>query len=249
MTLMVFLLASNAGMAQEKGDQFSVLIKGRVKNYSDSTPVENVHLIRFSDAKGTISGLEGKFRLPLRAKTDSFLLSAVGYGRTTYVLPDAFSGKVLDTTIYIKSFTYQLPEVEYSEGGNKALEMDLSLPEEELREIRENQKVENSGGITVDGPITGIYKKITGAGKEDRMLRQLQINKKNIEFLSKGPYRAYIKSELGLTGKEIKRFLHFCQFREDLTQGKNYYEVVERLEYWYVRYKSWRISQNPEEER
>lgn len=235
---------------QQSGPDLPITIKGTVYNYVDSSPVENVHLIRFTDAKGTITNREGYFALPLARKTDSFIMSAVGYGRITYDPPDTFEGKVYETEIYIKPYTYRLPQVDFSEPKSKALDMDFSLSDEELRDIRNRQKMNNNGGgitYTMDGPITQLYNAISGKGEQKEKIRQLRLNEKNIMFLKHGAYRAYIESELGLEGQEIDEFLYFCDFKQDLTQGKNYYEVVDRLEFWYTRYKSYRISQDRED--
>ncbi len=239
------LLSANSAFSQKKGEPLPITIKGTVYNYADSTPVENVHLIRFSDAKGAITNQEGEFSLKLARKTDSFIMSAVGYGRITYNPPDTFQGKVYETDIYIKPYTYRLPEVSFSEPKTKALDMDFSLSEEELRNIQNRKKMNDEGGITytMDGPITQLYNAISGKGEQKEKLRQLKLNERNVAFLKHGAYRAYIESELGLKGEEIDRFLYFCDFKQDLTKGKNYYEVVDRLEFWYTRYKSYRISQ------
>lgn len=237
--LLAFIGLPNNAHAQ---DEFSITIMGKIVQSDDSTPVRNVHIIRFSDAKGAISNQDGDFILPLKSKTDSFVLAAVGYGRSVYDPPDTFEGDTLAITIYLDPYTYQLPAVEFIEEPTQTMDMDFDLSEKTLREVEASQKIDNSGGITIDGAVTGLYKALTNQGHQQRKLKRLKLKQKNVEFLSQGPYRAYIESEFGLTGKDLLRFLHFCNYKRDLT-NKNYYEVVDRLEFWHTRFKSWLISQ------
>ena len=234
--LAIFRIFTPSQAGAQATDSFEVTISGTVKNAADSSPMQGVHLIRYNDASGTVTDQEGKFSLRLKKKTDSFLLSSVGFGRTTFDPPDTFKGKVYVTTIYLDEKTYRISEVTIHGKDDRSFEISLGTPKEEMEKMRKREELGKNASI--QSPIDALYKQFSKDVKERRELARLRRNVKNREFLAHGPYRAYIESEFGLTGKEVERFLAYCRFYKDYTKGANYYEIIRKLEACYIRYKS-----------
>ncbi len=215
--------------------QEPVRIQGYVKKASDSSGIPNVNLIRYSDAKGTATDQEGYFNLKLFNKTDSFILSAVGYGRTVFNPPDSFKGKVFRTVIYLREEIYGIDEVVIKGTQQRELNLDLSVPGDQAQRIANERRAGQGFGVNVPGVASSIYKAFSNEAQQRKKLKKLRRDKRNLDFLSNGPYRAYIKSEYGLKGKEIRSFLKFCDFKKNY-RGANYYEVTKKLDRCYTLY-------------
>lgn len=215
--------------------QEPVRIQGYVKKASDSTGIANVNLIRYSDAQGTATDQEGFFNLKLHNRTDSFILSAVGYGRTVFNPPDSFKGKVFKTVIYLSEEIYGIDEVVIRGTQQRKLNVDLSVTGDQAKRIANERRAGQGFGVNVPGVASSIYKAFSNEARQRKKLKKLRRDKRNLNFLINGPYRAYIKSKFGLKGKEIRSFLKFCDFDKNY-RGANYYEVTEKLDRCYTLY-------------
>jgi hypothetical protein len=219
--------------AQNTGDE--VIIKGQVKKAFDSSAIPNVNLIRFSDAQGTATDQDGRFRLRLPSTADSFILSAVGYGRTVFDPPDSFTGQAYRTTIYLSQQTYGIKEVVIEGNNERTLDVDLSMSEGRAQEIANEQRMMEGFGYNIQGAASSIYNAFNNKAERRAELKRLKKNKRNIEYLSESPYRAYIKTEFGLTGKALRSFLQYCNFDRNYRKA-NYYEVTSKLDQCYTLY-------------
>lgn len=223
------------GWAVQGLGQEPVRIQGYVKNAFDSSAIPNVNLIRYSDAQGTATDKEGYFNLKLNDKTDSFILSAVGYGRLTFDPPDTFKGKAYQTVIYLSQRTYGIEEVVIRGEQQRAIDVDLSISEDQARRINNERRAGQGFGVNIDGAASSIYQAFSNDARERQKVRELQKDRQNVKFLLNGPYRAYIRSEFGLKANEIRSFLEFCDFNRNY-RNAHYYEVTEKLDRCYTLY-------------
>ena len=215
--------------------QEPVRIQGYVKKAADSSAMQGVNLIRYSDAQGTATDQEGYFNLKLTDKTDSFMLSAVGYGRTVFDPPDSFKGKAFQTVIYLSETTYGIQEVVIRGEQERAIDVDLSVPADQAQRMANERRAGEGFGYNIPGVASSIYQAFSNDARQRQKVRELRQDKRNVEFLLSGAYRAYIRSEFGLQGKEIRSFLQFCDFRKNY-RNANYYEITEKLDRCYTLY-------------
>lgn len=222
-------------MAQQPESEAPVYINGVVKKAFDSSALPNVNLIRFTDASGTATDQDGRFRLKLADKSDSFMLSAVGYGRTIFDPPDTFTGGAYQAVIYLNERIYGIEEVVIRGNNERALDVDLSMSEGRARELANERRAGQGFGYNIQGAASALYEAFSNDAEQRAELKRLNRNKRNIEYLEKGPYRAYIKSEFGLKGDAVHNFLRYCSFRKNYRKA-NYYEVTKKLDQCYTLY-------------
>lgn len=228
------LMAGSVPVQAQNGSA-GAIIKGQVKKAFDSSAIPNVNLIRFSDAQGTATDQDGRFRLRLASPADSFILSAVGYGRTVFDPPDSFTSKAFKTTIYLSQQTYGIREVVIEGNNERTLDVDLSMSEDRAQQLANEQRMTEGFGYNIRGAASSIYNAFNNKAERRAELKRLKKNKRNIEYLSQSPYRAYIESEFGLKGEALRNFLQYCNFDRNYRKA-NYYEVTSKLDQCYTLY-------------
>lgn len=230
--MLTLALSSLSSYGQTGNDLY---IKGYVKKAMDSSGIANVNLIRFSDAQGTATNSEGRFQLKLNSKTDSFILSAVGYGRTVFNPPDTFTGRQYETVIFLSEQTYGIEEVVIRGDNQRELNVDLSVPADQAQRIANERRAGGGFGYNIQGAASSLYEAFSNDAEQREKVRRLKRNKRNVQYFMNSPYRAYIRSEFGLRDEEIRHFLEYCNFRKPY-HNANYYEVTKKLDRCYTLY-------------
>ena len=155
------------------------LISGTVR--SDTTRVENAHVINKTSNKGSITNAQGEFKISAKPG-DTLIISDIQYqGKIIVLSARQVASSNLD--ILLEELTNELEEVVLKQYGNMAEELGLpNAGKTPLTKIERNLNAYSQKSTPMvilqallfkPGGIDDIYNIISGNRKRDRKLKQL----------------------------------------------------------------------------
>lgn len=201
-------------------------IKIQGKILSDSTSVENVHIINKNSRKATISNQNGSFKIPVRVN-DTLQFSAIQYQTKLFIIDKFLLENTQLITIYLSPKINRLKEVIVKRPNNMAIA--LGLPNADKKpltkiESRLNYHTKASLPIAIIATILGqsggledIFYIASGKRKKDRKLQNL-IDKDKFSIQTEKDVqkiRIYFKDKffietLQIPTNEINFFIKHC---------------------------------------
>ena len=223
--LFFLLLVTFNGFTQSK----RIVIQGNI--ISDSTSVENIHIINKTTKKATTSDFKGRFRMPVKIN-DTIIFSAVQFENKTIIINKTHI-KNLSITVAIKSAVNQLSEVFIKKSKNIAKGLGLpNADKKPLNKLESRLNYHSKASIArvllgillrEKGSINDIYYITSGKRKKDRKLTNLIESDKfsvyqfqQLQEIKKQYKEAFFTKTLKLPKEEIDYFIKFCDSKEDV---------------------------------
>ncbi len=250
---MMFLCFGFA-QAQEKDSLTTIL--GNVYNEKNFKPVEFAHVINLDRFNATITDTLGIFRIKVN-RGDTLLITSIGYESKRYVYDGKYQPYVFES-IPMEEKLYEISEVEitpwgtYREFKNKFMSLETENPKENIHPLlwrgiplRPDTIIPHEPSIM--NPVSFLYSMFSDEGKEKRKMMEIQkhqIKQQKIE----AKYNRELVSEItGLEGKEVKRFMDFCNFTDEYILNTKQYYILKRVKKLYKEYKGSPKIQNHHE--
>lgn len=235
--------------AQQAADTPLIRLSGTVLSSDSLTPVPGVHVLNNKSKTGATTDEKGYFTIPMH-RTDTILLSAVGYEIYRFVLDVNSKSASPMVQIKLTPKTYELKAVDVfatpTEEQFKKNFLALNLPEEpklQLPQIKQPKLTEGveympSGGVAVVGPISALHNKFSREAKEKKKMQSISAQ----EYKRKS-YEAKFNKQLvakvtGLKEQELEEFMKYCKLSESLVlNAENEYEIALAITHCYKEYK------------
>ncbi len=199
------------------------LISGTV--HSDSTRIENAHVINKTSRKGSITNPMGEFKISARAG-DTLIFSDIQYqGKIVVLTAEQIERDNLD--IHLEVLTHELEEVVLRQYGNMAKELGLpNAGKKPMSKVERNLNAYSQKSTPMvilqallfkPGGIDDIYNIVSGNRKRDRKLKQLMDEDVRQErYKSLGvQVRAYLKDDFFVKEAKIPEelidpYIQYC---------------------------------------
>lgn len=222
-----------------------VELQSTILNQKDSTPIGFVHIINLTTRHGVISDYNGKFNFTVDVK-DTIKISVLGFESQKIV------GENVPTVIYLTPKNYELEEFtvlpykDYEEF--KEAFINLDLPDSSLKmnphlfmfgEEMFLYRAANNSGITIEGPISGLFDLFSKHAKSKRRYEDLLARDRYKSYLATKFNNKVVENATPLTDqKEISYFMTYCDFSDDFLAQANSYDIVVQIQHCYKEYST-----------
>lgn len=163
LTLLVIILGFSSFLkAQENEKKSLILFSGIVVTGDSLEPIPYVHILVAKHNYGTVSDSYGCFSFVVQ-KSDTLVLSAIGYKTTDFVVPDTISKKkysllmTVDTLMLPEATIYPWPN-SYLQFKEAFLELDIQDDNLEIARKNTNPKMLARMGATMKMDASMIYR-------------------------------------------------------------------------------------------
>jgi hypothetical protein len=222
-----------------------VELQSTILNQKDSTPIGFVHIINLTTRHGVISDYNGKFNFTVDVK-DTIKISVLGFESQKIV------GEQVPTVIYLTPKNYDLEEFtvlpykDYEEF--KEAFINLDLPDSSLKmnphlfmfgEEMFLYRAANNSGITIEGPISGLFDLFSKHAKSKRRYEDLLARDRYKSYLATKFNNKVVENATPLTDqKEIAYFMTYCDFSDDFLAQASSYDIVVQIQHCYKEYST-----------
>jgi hypothetical protein len=219
-----------------------VMVQGQLRDVKNGRPIPYAHVLNLRFGKATITDTLGFFTIPMR-RNDTLLITAIGYEDFTFVLPSFWPANSYSGVLYAEEKVYNIEGVTvhglgtYEQFRQKVLSLDLS-DDKVLAVQSYYNKILTEEAVKYQKVSTGFSFALRSP--EERSLRKLQkvIEEQKIEQQVEAKYNKAIVSKLtGLKGKELERFMDYCQIPRDFILRSPEYDILQRIKDSYENYK------------
>lgn len=224
---------------------YQVELQSTILNQKDSTPIGFVHIINLTNRHGVISDYNGKFNFTVDVK-DTIKISVLGFESQRII------GEQVPTVIYLTPKNYELEEFtvlpykDYEEF--KEAFINLDLPDSSLKmnphlfmfgEEMFLYRAANNSGITIEGPISGLFDLFSKHAKSKRRYEDLLARDRYKSYLATKFNNKVVENATPLTDqKEIAYFMTYCDFSDDFLAHANSYDIVVQIQHCYKEYST-----------
>jgi hypothetical protein len=239
---LVFVFSIIPSHAQEVKTDSLVTVLGQLRDESSGRPIPYAHVLDTKFKKATISDTLGFFRITIR-RSDTLTLTAIGYEDTYFALPGFWPSNHYSGVIYVKEQIYEIEGIKirglgsYEQFKQKVLDLDLSETRTQrmkvyydrllTQEAIKYQKVSTGFSFTIPTPVE----------KSERKLAKMMTAQKIQDQINAKFSKAIVSELTGLQGKELERFMVFCQFQQDYVLHTSEYEILVRVKSLFERYR------------
>jgi hypothetical protein len=222
-----------------------VELQSAILSKKDSTPIGFVHIINLTTRHGVISDYNGVFNFTVDVK-DTIKISVLGYESQKIV------GEQVPKIIYLTPKNYELEEFtvlpykDYEEF--KEAFINLVLPDSSLKmnphlfmfgEEMFLYRAANNSGITIEGPISGLFDLFSKHAKSKRRYEELLARDRFKSYLSTKFNNKIVANSTPLKDqKEISDFMIYCDFSDDFLAKSNLYDIVVQIQRCYKEFSS-----------
>jgi len=220
---------------------------GEIKNYRDTTVIEDVHVINLSKKLGTTSNSNGLFKISASIH-DSILFSVLGYEFEMIVVDSSHLELEHLNSILLNPKTYSIPDIyvwpylTYAEFRRAFINFDRETPEVDLRLPKgENEMAAAAANphISLGSPITALYMQFSKEGKELRKYAETLERDNYEKFLATKYNDTMVKRVTGIkTIEEVREFMKYCNFTDDFIARSSEYDIYAAILNCYNRYLS-----------
>jgi len=233
-------------MAQEPVRDSLVTVLGQLRDEGSGQPIPYAHVLNTSLHLATISDTLGFFSIRVR-RTDSLTITAVGFEDTYFSLPSFWPSNHYSGVIYVKEQVYEIEGIRvyglgsYEQFRQKVLSLDLSEDKAQKVKVYYNELLTQEA-IKYQKVSTGFSFSLRSP--EERSMKRLQkvMAQKEIQKQVDAKFSKAIVSELtGLKGKELEKFMNFCQLPQAYILHSSEYDILLKVK---SLYESYRIMQN-----
>lgn len=189
--------------------------------------IANAHIINASSTKGTITNVNGRFRLSAKVG-DTLVFSMLSYSYLYYVVKNSDFNKEQRWTLLKQN--YLLDEVSifsYELTTNRPRTMPLRKPtvpdNEDIREPR------LPAPASIMDPMEALYQAFSKRIKQLRILEELKTRDAFVSKLEEGNNREILLKITGMPRDELRPFLFYCQMGYDYIENVTDYELLMSL--------------------
>jgi hypothetical protein len=241
--LFVILLNYNNILAQENNHTHNKIsqYRGRIVDV-DNKPVVFAHVINIHRKYATITDSTGNFKMPVVEK-DTIRITAIGF----YTKFIGISSQVdIDSVFHIIKLdkrTYDLPTVNIYELRWQVFKSEFM--EEKVEEDKTAKRISNwMANLVPSDELRMIFQGARGPGftinyksKSERSKQKVAKLEKKYALIAPKFNDKMISNLTGLQGKEIYKFLQYCNFTEDFLIHSTEYEIIEKVLARWEEYK------------
>jgi hypothetical protein len=224
----------------------TITLLGNLYSKKTFQPVEFAHVINTKQYRATISDSSGNFKIRIEPG-DTVLITAIGYENKQYVYEGEYQ-EVIFKAIPMAEKLYKIDKVEITPWGtyrdfkNKFISLDVENPRDAIhprlwKELPEPPEDLSPREPTILNPISLLYYTFSEEGKSLRKLKELEARKPIEDKIDEKYNREIVGNLTGLEGKELERFMKFCNFTEQYLLDKKKYTILKRVKEKYQVYK------------
>jgi hypothetical protein len=194
----------------------------------------NVHVINPRTSKGTITNVNGKFRLHARIG-DTLVLSMLSYAYLYHVVKKEDFFK--ERRFVLKKENYLLDEVSifsYQLTTNRPRTMPLRKPT-----VPDNKDIREPGlphPASFSDPIEALYQAFSSRIRQLNILQELKARDAFFDKLEEGNNRHTLMIITGMAKEDLQPFLFYCQMGYDYIENSTDYELLISLLQCYDNY-------------
>ena len=219
-----------------------IMVQGQLRDVVSGDPIPYAHIINPKFKRAVVSDTLGFFTIPMR-KTDTLLITAIGYEDTRFALPGFWPSNHYSGVIYVKEKIYLIEGVTvhglgtYEQFKQKVLSLDLSK-DKVIRMQNYYDKLLTEEAIKYQKVTTGFsFSLRTPEERSLRKLAKVQAEQKIQDIIDSKFNKAMISKLTGLQGAELDKFMHYCQLPEDFILNASEYDILLRVKELYENYK------------
>lgn len=221
-----------------KLDSVFIMLKARLVDKGDGSPVAYAHIVNARTQQGTTTDNDGYFSLEM-LKVDSLGILAIGYMKDYLHVPANYSPDSV-FAFYARSLRFPLSEVEVTankkeleiEGLGTGKPVDISP---ELRGDAFNSKPFFL--VAAKSPTSFLYYLLSGREKEKRKVRTSIAENERWEQLSKVYNREKVMELTGLNKQEADTFMIYFNQNYPIAKLSSEYDVRVAIFDQYSAYK------------
>jgi hypothetical protein len=217
-------------------------IKGRIINTEDS-PVIFAHVVNIRRNYASITDSTGYFKMPVMAK-DTIRITAIGFHtRFIEITNQMLSNDSLIQLFKLEKRTYDLPTVNIYELRWQVFKSEFM--ETKVEEDKTVKRISNwMANLVPSDELRMIFQGARGPGfsinykskSEKSKLKVAKLERKYAVIAPKFNDKL-ITNLTGLQGKEIYKFLQYCNFSEEFLIQSSEYEIIEQILIRWEEYK------------
>jgi hypothetical protein len=230
--------------AQKKDSLITLL--GNLYNSRTFEPVEFAHVINVKDYGATITDSLGNFKINIE-KGDTLLITSIGYENKKYVYDGAYQQTIFES-IPMEERVYQIEQVEitpwgtYREFKNKFMSLETDNPRDKVHPLLWKDLPEKPDTVEpfvpgLTNPISFLYYMFSSEGKSLRKYRELKMEQTKKDKIRSKYNKQLVADLTGLEGKELERFMKFCNFTDEYILNTRKYLILKRVKELYKLYK------------
>ena len=222
-----------------------ITVLGNLYNEKTFEPVQFAHVINTRNYTATITDTIGNFSIKIRKK-DTLLITSIGYENKKITFGEK-NQQVVFKSIPMEEKLYRIKQVEvtpwgtYNEFKNRFMALDKKNPRDDIHPLLWKDLPQKPDEIepyvpNITNPISFLYYIFSEEGKSKRKLIELQ-KKATIDSKIRSKYNREKVSDLtGLEGKELERFMKFCNFTDEYLLNTKEYKILQRVQNMYQMY-------------
>ena len=219
-----------------------IMVQGQLRDVTTGVPIPYAHIINPKFKRVEVSDTLGFFTIPMR-KTDTLLITAIGYEDTRFTLPGFWPANHYSGVIYVKEKIYHIEGVTvhglgtYEQFKQKVLSLDLSK-DKVIKMQNYYDKILTEEAIKYQKVSTGFsFSLRTPEERSLKKLAKVEEEQKKQDLIDSKFNKAIISQLTGLHGSELEKFMRYCQLPEDFILKSPEYDILVRVKDLYENYK------------
>ena len=218
-----------------------VTVKSQLKDMDEGIPVRYAHILNPGLGIGTTSDSLGFFTIYMK-RSDSLLITAIGYKDTHFSLPSFWPVNHFSEPIFIRKQVYQIEAVSVSSLGSyqqfKQKVLNARPPRSPAEQVTEYvNKIATQEAVDWSKVRTGIN--FSMRSKEEKSMQRLQVilNEKEKMKIMEAKFNKRNVGELtGLKGEELVEFMDYCNLPEEFLLNASEYDILDTVKRMYKAY-------------
>lgn len=218
-----------------------VTVKSQLRSVYTDKPVSDAHIMNPGLSIGTTTDSLGFFTIYMR-RNDSLIISVLAHEKLHFVLPAFWPSTEYNKTIFIREISYMIDEVDihglgsYEQFKQKVLNARPPVPpEERTRQYINRMAAEEAVAwdkVRVGFNFSMKTKEERSKKKLEKILAEIE-KRKTIEK----KFNMQIVGELtGLSGKELGKFMAYCNLPEDFLLVSSEYVILKAVKTTFENY-------------
>lgn len=230
--ILIFNLMGNYLHAQNK----NTAIIGNIIDSETGKPVSYVHILNYTNNRGTISDSLGVFKLAVKKGDNSIKITSIGYYTITKTVN--LDSLIIPITIYMKQRVYEIMQVDiypFTKEEFKHQFVYKDIPKDSITLIKDMLKTKYNSiqvlrDLTPKRQIPLNFK--TSVEKQEILLAKIKdytiLKTKNLELM---------KRVTGLNEEDVYDFDRYCRFSFKMLKEAPEYYIIRQIQKKYKEYK------------
>ena len=226
------------------------ILKGRIIDVNDKTPLQSAHIVNLNTAEGTITNTKGNFEMPAVAN-DTLHISYIGYQSIKLkITNDLLRGNELEIAIHEK--TVDIDEITVKAHNLiGVLEIDAkNVPMDKFSRIhieglpqtyeigRPKGKEYTGVGAALFNPVDFWYTKFGKKPKELKKLRKLKEQDNSRDMMEEKFSREILMDYMDMSRKELDDLLKECNYSSSFVRKASDLQIIEAVLECYENYRA-----------